>query len=165
MLSKSIPKTLTMPEWVSHPFRPPSRNYLGVVTVVEVDCVCGGGGVAGVSVVVVVEDVLCGVVGGGVAGVSVVVVVEDVLCGVGGGGVGGGCVVVVVDCVLWEATGSGVAGCGGVAGACVVVVLDCVVACAIAGSDSASTTSDPKTTADSVVSFIRFSLCCPECDT
>ena len=144
MLSKSIPKTLTMPEWVSHPFRPPSRNYLGVVTVVEVDCVCGGGGVAGVSVVVVVEDVLCGV---------------------GGGGVGGGCVVVVVDCVLWEATGSGVAGCGGVAGACVVVVLDCVVACAIAGSDSASTTSDPKTTADSVVSFIRFSLCCPECDT
>jgi hypothetical protein len=90
---------------------------------------------------VVVEDVLCGVtvVGGGVAGICVVVVVEDVLCGVtvGGGGVAGVCVVVVVDCVL----------------------------CAITGSDSASTTSDPKTTASSFLDFIRFSLCCPECDT
>src|ERR1039458_1264376 len=43
-------------------------------------------------------------------------------------------------------------------GVCVVVVVvDCVVSCAITGSDSASTTSDPKTTANSFLDFIRFS--------
>ena len=38
-----------------------------------------------------------------------------------------------------------------------MVVVDCVVSCAITGSDSASTTSDPKTTANSFLDFIRFS--------
>ena len=38
-----------------------------------------------------------------------------------------------------------------------MVVVDCVVSCAITGSDSASTTSDPKTTANSFLDFIQFS--------
>jgi hypothetical protein len=35
------------------------------------------------------------------------------------------------------------------------------VSCAITGSDNASTTSDPKTTANSFLNFIRFSLIFP----
>ena len=139
-----------MPEWVSYPFRPTSRNYCGVEVTVVVDCVLGattggGAGVAGVTVVVV-DSVVVGVTTGG-----------------GGAGVAG-VTVVVVDCVVCAGAGVGAGATGGVAGVTVVVV-DCVVPCAIAGSESASTTNDPKTTAASILVFIRFSLCFPECGT
>jgi hypothetical protein len=65
-------------------------------------------------------------------------VVVVVLCVCAGAGA---CVVVVVLCVC---AGAGV----------VVVVVDCVLSCAITGSESASTTTDPKTPANSFLDFI-----------
>jgi hypothetical protein len=108
----------------------------GALVVVVVSVTFGWG----VTVVVVVS-VCCT---WGSAGVTVV----SVVCVVGVGAVAARCCVHVVLLLCAWAGGFWV----------VVVVLDCVVLCAITGRDRASTTSEPRTKANSFLDIIEFSL-------